>query len=128
MKRLIFQYGLILILLFSALLFAAPVFAGPFLACDPTEQTELATKSQVEFDGTWEAAVDIDICTDKAVGCIYTNAAGVKSYILRDLAGITDGSHTVRARFANEWGDGEISDPFVFVKKRPGKKSLRLIP
>lgn len=125
-----FKDSTLLIVLISAsvILFEVSVWAGPFLACDPPPAEEHVSSSQVEFDGTWEAAVSVEPCTDKAVGCTYTDEAGVKSYILLDLAGIADGSHIVRARFTNFWEVGDPSDPFDFAKLRPGKRALRLIP
>jgi hypothetical protein len=110
------------------ILWASVASASPFLACDPPTESGI-TQSQVEYDGTWDPTVDTPNCTDKQVGCVWTDPTdNTEHFILRDLAGITDGSHTVRARFVNVWGEGEITDPFDFTKSRPGKRSVRLIP
>ena len=118
---------LFLIIVISVL-FAVNVNASPFLACDPPEAESQVDGSQIEMDGTWEAAIEVPGCTEKQPGCTYTDLNNVQHFILRDLSGVADGQHTVRARFVNVWGEGEISDPFVFDKNRPGKRSIRLIP
>ena len=112
----------------SLLLISTKVNASPYLACDPPGDNETVASGQVEVNGSWESPFDAPGCTDKQVGCVWTDANGVKNFILRDLSGVTDGTHTVRARFINAWGEGEISDPFVFTKSRPGKRAVRLIP
>lgn len=110
------------------LLFSVNAYASPFLACDPPTETDI-TSGQVEFDGIWEAAFEVPGCTGMKVGCVWTDPAdNVDHFIFRDLAGVTDGQHSVRLRFNNVWGEGEISDPFVFNKSRPGKRQIRLIP
>lgn len=114
--------GLLILLLTSTSAVAA------MLACDPPEASLNVTGSQVEFDGSWDTVVPFGNCTDKAPGCVWKDSNGVDNYILMDLDGIVDGQHTVRARFINIWGEGQISDPFDFAKQRPGKKSIRLIP
>ena len=107
--------------------FPVAVFAGPFLASDPAPEKDKITRSRAELDGTWDEWVNVPGCTEKQVGCVWTDIDGVKNYLHKDLEGIIDGDHTARAQWGNVWGDGEITDPFVFTKKRPGKGSLRLI-
>lgn len=111
----------------AILLFASWANASPFLVSDPPTESGI-TQSQTEYNGQWETPVDVPGCTDKQPGCIWTDSDNKEHFILRDLAGIIDGSHTVRARFINVWGEGETSDPFDFNKQRPGKRSIRLIP
>jgi hypothetical protein len=116
-----------LLAILSILLIPAVASADPFLGGDPNLIN--ADKSQVEFDGTWEPAVIVAGCTQKQVGCVWTDANNVQHYLFRDLAGITDGAHTARARFiSNVWGESEPSDPFDFTKSRPAKPGIRLIP
>jgi len=117
-----------LFIIFISLLFASVSFGSPYLACDPPGSDETVDSGQVEMNGSWETSFDVPGCTEKQVGCIWIDENNKEHFILRDLAGINDGSHTVRARFINAWGEGEISDPFVFTKSRPGKRAVRLIP
>lgn len=122
MGRLVGVLVIVLVLMWT------PVFAGPWLAVDPYAPEENVETLQVEFDGTQEAAVPyVPTCTDKSVGCIWTDEQNKPHLIVRDLEGISDGQHTVRERSTSVWGPAEWSDPFVFSKSRPGKRSIRLV-
>jgi len=120
MNKLFLIIGIVFLFTFNA--------NAVMLASDPPQADEQVSSGQVEFDGSWESPFLVPGCTDKQVGCIWTDGDNVQHFIWRDLEGVGDGQHTVRARFINEWGDGEISDPFVFNKNRPGKQQIRLIP
>ena len=109
------------------ILWASVAASAPFLASDPPANSAI-TGSQIEMDGAWETKIDVPGCTDKMPGCVWTDAENKQHFIFRDLAGLPDGNHVIRARFHTDVRAGEISDPFVFNNQPPGKPLLRLIP
>ena len=116
--------------LFSVwILFTCYSFAhAAYLACDPPDQADQVTAAQLEWNSVWEPPFEVPGCTEKQVGCVWSDDTGKMHFIVRDLDGATDGQHTARLRFINIWGEGQISNPFVFNKSRPTKKQLRIIP
>jgi len=91
-------------LLALALLFPALAFGNPFLVCDPQAGAE---QYVLEINGT--------------DGAIFTaQPDGSMKY---DLAGLADGTYTVRAKAGNIWGWSEYSLPFEFTKAVPGAPS-----
>lgn len=94
----------ILVIVLMAVLLPLSVWASPFLACDPQANTD---EFIVNFNGVEETVT-------------YNEQSGV--VILKDLAGIADGNHSVTVRAKNIWG--ESSDiPFAFSKELPGSPS-----
>ena len=115
MKRLLF----VLILL----LFPASVFAAPFLTCDCTPAADLVTSFQLQFDtAAWIDTTAVLTCgsgTDK-VTC-----TGDSKTICYDLASVSVGAHTVKARAINAWESSADSSPFSFTKgSKPSYPSL----
>jgi len=128
-KELFAVFNILVAVFLITFLAVVDCYASPFLACDPHPPIEdPVTQAQVEMDGNWENTFDVPGCTQKQVGCVWTDESNKQHFILRDLSGVSDGQHTVRARYYNVWGEGEPSDPFVFNKSRPGKQAIRLIP
>ena len=81
--------------------------AGPFLVCDPYPAASAVTSFTIFWDG---ATTGISVP-------VFTDATG--TFIHVDLASVTNGSHTVKARARNSWGESTDSLPFVFVKQVP---------
>jgi hypothetical protein len=81
--------------------------AAPFLVCDPYPASSAVTSFTIFWDG---ATTGISVP-------VFTDATG--TYIHLDLASVTNGSHTVKARAKNSWGESADSSPFVFVKQAP---------
>jgi len=84
-----------------ALLLPALAFGNPFLVCDPQAGV---TEYVVETNGAESAAFTAE-------------PDGSMKY---DLAGLPQGSYTVRAKAGNIWGWSGYSDPFDFNKAVPG--------
>ena len=90
---------------FLLVFFPAVCFAEPFLVCDPMTD---ATETQVTLDGNQGAWVPY-LEQQMEDGNTYC--------VLLDLAGLTNGSHTVTAKARNFWGESAPSNPFVFGKQ-----------
>jgi len=91
-----------------ALLLPVLAFGNPFLVCDPQEGV---TYYDLEINGTMTEGIPAE-------------ADGSIKY---DLAGITEGDYTVRARCYNLWEVSDWSLPLDFTKAVPGKPtSLRV--
>lgn len=89
------------------LFFAAKAEAAPFLLTDIADVTTVTT-----------CTATIDVMAPKAgqvVAAGYTAPAGVCAV---DLAGMTNGIHTVKVTYANVWGEA-VGGPFTFAKKLP---------
>jgi hypothetical protein len=76
---------------------------APFLVCDPYS---IPVNFRVQLDGgSWvEATAKTDI---------------TGTYLYYDLAPVATGSHTIKARAYNEWGESADSLPFSFTKAVP---------
>lgn len=99
--------------LFFVLILALPVLAAPWLVSDPTPPGDEVTKFRLSFDG----------------GPYVDSAPDASKAVRYDLAGISEGSHTVVAQACNVWGCSADSAPFVFTKKIPGAPGLlRIAP
>ncbi len=81
--------------------------AGPYLVCDPYAVSVGLTSFTVFWDGA----------TTGVSAPVFTDATGV--YIHLDLSTVANGSHTVKVRAKNQWGESADSLPFVFVKQVP---------
>lgn len=86
---------------------------APFLVCDPYS-TIVAFRVQMD-GGAWVEAQG------------KTDATG--TYLYYDLASVSNGSHVVKARAYDQWGESQDSLPFSFNKALPGAPgTLRLKP
>ena len=91
---------MILFIVVALAFMVGTAFASPFLVCDP--QAGVVTYD-VEMDS-------VLIAED--------HPAEADGSIRYDMAGTTDGEHTVRIKAENVWGEA-WSDPFVFTKTAP---------
>lgn len=82
----------------------------PYLVTDPIDDY-LADHFLVTIDGS----------PNQVDGEYDTQAGTVRLH--HDITGVSMGSHSVTIAAVNMWGDGEVSDPFVFVKELPPKVS-----
>lgn len=89
-------------LLFGAMQLHAQ--AGPFLVCDPYPASQAVTSFTLFWDGS-ATGVSVPVLTDST-----------GTYLHFDLAATTAGSHTVKARAKNAWGESADSLPFTFTK------------
>ena len=83
----------------------------------------LTTLAQADPFLTANDMAGVDSYIVELDGVEQPESPAVDNHLWYDLAGISMGSHTVRARGRNVWGVGEWSDPFVFTKELPGKPS-----
>ena len=97
----------IAVALFLVMLFPAIASASPFLVCDPYPAGSAVTSFTLFWDGA----------TTGVVVPVLTDATG--TYFHVDLSTVTNGSHTVKARARNSWGESADSLPFTFVKLVP---------
>jgi len=76
--------------------------------------------SQINVNGVWEDPVDVSqSCTDKAVGCVWTNPdTGTSLYIVRDLAELQPGQYTLIMRWGNFDEIGPESDPLEYTRRQ----------
>ena len=81
--------------------------AGPYLVCDPYPASSAVTSFILFWDGA-TTGVSVPVTTD---------ATG--TYLHYDLAAISAGIHTVKARAKNSWGESADSAPFAFTKSVP---------
>lgn len=73
-----------------------------------------------------QSANDVDyfeVDVDGAVTRSDAQSDGDRARLHYDLAGIAMGTHTVRVRGVNGWGEGEWSDPLEFGAALPSKPS-----
>jgi len=101
-----------LAILTLAILFLSPlvVSASPFLVYDPQPGEPsvpgYVSKYEVDLDGATLPSTPQDL-----------GDGTVRVYF--DLAGIPDGSHSVKVRAGNVWGWSEWTSPFLFTKELP---------
>jgi hypothetical protein len=106
MKRLFF--------VLLVLLFPAEIFAAPFLGCDCTPATDLVTSFQLQFDTA--AWIDSPAVLTCGAGDDKITCTGNSKTVCYDLAAISVGPHTVKAKALNAWGSSVDSTPFLFTK------------
>ncbi len=97
-------------LLLTFVLFAGATMAqaaGPYLVCDPYAAAVGVTSFTVFWDGA----------TTGVSAPVLTDATG--TYLHLDLTSLSNGSHTVKVRAKNSWGESLDSAPFAFVKQVP---------
>ena len=95
------------VVLFLVMLFPAIASASPFLVCDPFPAGSAVSSFVVFWDGSLTGVV----------APVFTDATG--TYLHLDLASVANGSHTVKVRARNSWGESADSLPFTFVKLVP---------
>jgi hypothetical protein len=83
----------------------------------------VATMAQANPFLTADDMIGVDSYIVELDGVEQPESPAVSNHLWFDMAGITSGSHTVRAKGKNIWGVGPYSDPFVFEKALPGKPS-----
>jgi hypothetical protein len=98
------------------MLIPSVVFGSPFLVCDPIQQSFEVTEFILEIDGQ-VISVPPEVLPDGTFRIFY------------DLAGITNGNHTIRAKAKNIWGESSWSAPFDFTSGMPTiPGGYRIIP
>jgi hypothetical protein len=90
------------------------VMAKPFVVCDPYPAVMDLDGFRIQFDGG--AWVDIPLSL---------NPDGTKQihYDLGPL-NLSAGTHVVKAKAYNVWGDSDESPPFSFSAGKPGSPSI----
>lgn len=96
-----------LVLTAILLLAATSLQAAPFLVCDPYPASAGVTSFTLFWDGS----------TTGVSAPVFTDATG--TYLKYDLAGVTNGTHTVKVRAKNSYGESGDSAPFTFDKQLP---------
>lgn len=103
------MFNFLLVLFFLLVSFTvSSVMAGPFLTCDPPSESDGVTHYVVTIDT--EAPVTVPI--DQGRGTLFY-----------DLAGMSDGGHTVIVKAKNLWTESEPSTPFPFARSSPSSAS-----
>ncbi len=93
--------GLLVVL--TVILWASSVLAQPFLVSDPTSEPV------AEYVVTLDGVETISPAQDLGNGMVKLH---------HDMAGITDGPHTMEVKARNIWGDS-LPAPFAFTKTLP---------
>jgi len=95
------------VIAFLFMLVPAIALGSPFLTCDPYPAETEITKFVIDIDGV---AVDSDP---------HINEDGT-IIIRHDLSDLAVGSHVVKAKAINKWGESEWSAVYSFTKSIPG--------
>lgn len=102
------MFRFLFVFIFAFLFAVSVTMAGPFLTCDPPSESDGVTHYIVTIDTEGPVTVPID------------QGRGTLFY---DLAGISDGNHTVIVKAKNLWTESEPSAPFPFARSSPSSAS-----